>query len=66
VSSLKCLGAACPNPELHKDLQTKQNQNQAKREILENIESQEVRKMRPEREILKNGEYAENRKMWGQ
>jgi len=40
-------------------LQTKQNQHQAKRDILENIEIQGIRKMRPEREILKNGEYAE-------
>ena len=50
---MKCLGAECPIPELPKDLQTKQNQNQAKREILENIENQGIRKMRPEREILK-------------
>ena len=65
ASSVKCLDAECPIPELPKDLQTKQNQNQAKREILENIENQGIRKMRPEREILKNGEYAEIRKIRG-
>ena len=66
MSSVKCLGAACPNSELPKDLQTKQNQNQAKQENLENIENQGIRKIRPEREILKNGEYAEIRKIRGQ
>jgi len=63
---VKCLGAACPNPELPKDLQTKQNQNEAKREILENIKNQGIRKMRPEQEILNNGECAEICKIRGQ
>jgi len=63
---VKCLGVVCPNTELPKDLQTKQNQTQVKREILENIEKQEIRKMRPEQEILKNREYAEIRKIRGQ